>query len=93
MRLIAGQLKARGCFVRWIDLGYQITEAHGKDISDWLNSGHNADELKALITATSEWKPTEDKSENEPSEKESRESAPGDDGEKNGEGRRPQRSY
>ena len=63
MRLVAGQLQARGCFVRWIDLGYQIMEAHGKDISDWLNAGHNADELKALITATAEWKPTADKSE------------------------------
>jgi hypothetical protein len=47
----AAALKSRGVNVKWLDLGYQITESHGKDISDWITEGHKPDEISRHITS------------------------------------------
>lgn len=37
--------------VRLVQLPYEVTESHGKDLRDWLNEGHTYDELLALAAA------------------------------------------
>ena len=51
MREVARRLSARGCEVKWLDLGYPITADHGKDVSDWIAEGHTRRELVELANA------------------------------------------
>ncbi len=50
MQKIGKALQQRGCNVFWIDLGFPITEKHGKDIADWI-PGHTEKEFKAMLAA------------------------------------------
>jgi hypothetical protein len=34
-----------------------VREKHGEDVSDWLDAGHSADELRRVIEATPRWTP------------------------------------
>lgn len=52
---VATALKAHDCQVKVIDLGYETKEDHGKDISDWLQEGHDKLELFEIVKNTAEW--------------------------------------
>ncbi|WP_423233632.1 phage/plasmid primase, P4 family [Aminirod propionatiphilus] len=41
-------LRARGCLVKIVNLGYAETAKHGKDIYDWFEEGHSKEELLSL---------------------------------------------
>ena len=45
-----------GCKVKVIDLGYEIIEKHGKDISDWVSEGHTKEEFQKLLSTAKDWK-------------------------------------
>ena len=40
-----------GCQVKIVDLGYPISDDHGKDITDWITAGHSRDDLVELAKA------------------------------------------
>ena len=56
---VASELHGSATEVRIIELPGlgERTPKHGKDITDWLEDGHDAEELKALIRASSNWEP------------------------------------
>lgn len=35
--------------IRWATLPYPIVESHGKDLRDWINEGHGADDVAKLL--------------------------------------------
>jgi putative DNA primase/helicase len=45
---VARRLLSRGCEVRAVDLGYEQTKNHGRDVSDWISEGHTREELQEL---------------------------------------------
>ncbi len=65
MRKVGRALLKRGCLVYSIDLGYEVQENGGKDITNWL-PGHSKEELSALIFAAPAFVPV-----TEPEEKQS----------------------
>ena len=52
---VAPALWQQGCRVRILDLGLATAKA---DLTDWLNDGHSADELRALASQTQPWQPS-----------------------------------
>ena len=50
MQEIAKKLQEKSINVYWIDYGFEITESHGKDVSDWFNEGHTQTDFEKLIT-------------------------------------------
>ena len=48
MQAVGRALTARGCVVKVVDLGYSISQNHGRDVSDWIREGHTREELLGL---------------------------------------------
>lgn len=54
---IARSLHQRGCMVRIIRLPYEITENHGRDISDWIAEGNIREEFEILVRQAVRYEP------------------------------------
>lgn len=63
-RIVARSLKARGCQVKILDLGYPVGEGKGKDVVDWLDAGHTIEDLREIIRNTEPWAETKKETEN-----------------------------
>ena len=52
---VGRQLVLAGCKVRVVDplaaFSFEVVAEHGKDVSDWLDAGHDADELLSVIAS------------------------------------------
>ncbi len=49
INLVADKLSSQSRKIYIIDLGYPIEETHGKDVTDWINDGHNKNEFTSLL--------------------------------------------
>ncbi|MDR1514071.1 MAG: hypothetical protein LBS45_00115 [Synergistaceae bacterium] len=52
---VALSLYEHGCKVKIVSLGYEMADAHGKDVYDWFAAGHTSGELIAAIKETPYW--------------------------------------
>ena len=52
---IGKALCRRKCKAKVVDLGYELTDDHGKDVTDWVAEGHTREEFAELVLSARPW--------------------------------------